>query len=60
MKRYKVAKVPNKDKYVIMDRLKLKTSIREKRYTKRVFDSVDVAFGFMFGRGKLNQVKGAE
>lgn len=39
--------------YIILDRFKLATCIRDKRYTKRPFISREQAEGFLLGLNKL-------
>lgn len=54
MNRFKITKI-HTTRYLIMDRKKLKTCIRNKRYTNRVFTSAESAQGFLFGKGKTKK-----
>jgi hypothetical protein len=56
MKRYRITRILSCNCYVIIDRLKLWTPIKNKRYTNRLFCSVEQAQGFLFARGKFEKV----
>jgi len=47
--RYRITKWS--DGYVIMDRLKLNTCIRDKRFSDKVFTSKEQALEFLHGKG---------
>jgi len=56
MNRYRITHIPSCNSYVIIDQLKLWTPIRDKRYTNRLFRSVEEAQGFLFARNKSGEV----
>lgn len=53
MNRFKIYKPASCEGYIILDRLKLFTCLSDKRYTKRIFRSVEEAQGYLFAKGKL-------
>ena len=55
LERYRITKDCRTQNYVILDRLKLGSVIRDKRLTKFFFETREMAEGFLFGRaGKLS------
>lgn len=50
LKRFRVTKDCRTGKYVILDRRKLNTPIRDNRLTKEYFDTAEQAEGFVFGK----------
>tara|TARA_Y100000004_G_scaffold84537_1_gene94887 strand:+ start:370 stop:582 length:213 start_codon:yes stop_codon:yes gene_type:complete len=57
LKRFKIRRdcggYGQKGMFIILDRFKLATCIRDKRYTKTAFETLELAQGYLYGRGLL-------
>ena len=60
-KRFKIikdcGKYGNTGKFIVLDRKKLFTFLRDKQYTHEVFDTKEQAEGFIFGKKGLKHVE---
>jgi len=58
LKRFKITRDcggygQKKGMFIILDRFKLATCIRDKRYTKTAFETLELAQGYLYGKGLL-------
>lgn len=57
LKRFKITRdtggYGQKNMFIILDRFKLATCIRDKRYTKTAFETLELAEGYLYGKGLL-------